>query len=100
MVNLVMPMGTFHIIDGEKVSVRYRGQVKSCARCHQPENYCPGKAMARECNAERVLLSTHMKLHWDNIGFKPENNSGEDVDEDDGRDLMANISELELDTFD
>ena len=62
MVQIKKPMGTFHIINGEKVSVKYRGQIKSCARCHQLETDCPGKAIAKECSSERVLLSTHMQL--------------------------------------
>ena len=48
MVEISKPMGTFHIIDGEKVSIRYRGQRKSCARCHEQETECPGKAVAKE----------------------------------------------------
>ena len=28
-------MGTFHIIDGSRVKVFYRGNIKTCARCHQ-----------------------------------------------------------------
>ena len=57
MVDVKKPMGTFYIIDGEKVSIQYKGQIKSCARCHQLENECPGKAIARECTADHVLLS-------------------------------------------
>ena len=82
MVEVTKHMGSFHIIDGEKVSVRYRGQIKSCARCHQPENECPGKGVARECTADRVLLSTHIQDHWASIGYKPDNNTTEDVDDD------------------
>ena len=37
MVEITKPMGTYHIIDGEKVSVKYRGQDKTCARCHKTE---------------------------------------------------------------
>ena len=43
MVEITKHMGSFHIIDGEKVSVRYRGQIKSYARCHQQKTVCPGK---------------------------------------------------------
>ena len=38
--------------------------------------------MAREFTADRVLLSSHMKLHWDSIGFIPDNLNGEDEAED------------------
>ena len=69
------------IIDGEKVSVKYRGQDKTCARCHRTESICPGKAMARDCTSERVLLSTHMKEHWENIGYRPDTIDLNEVDD-------------------
>ena len=75
------PLGSFHIIDGEKVTVRYRGQEWSCARCHQFKRFCPGLAIARECTAERVLLSTHMTQHWERIGFKPDIDIDKEVDD-------------------
>ena len=74
--------GSYHIIDGEKVSIRYRGQTRTCARCHQGVSQCPGSGLAKDCEADRVLLSTHMKEHWDKIGYKPEVPDSEDVDEE------------------
>ena len=47
MVEILKPMGSFHIIDGEKVSVKYRGQLRTCARCHKSERDCSGKGLAR-----------------------------------------------------
>ena len=82
MVEISKHMGSFHIIDGEKVSIRYRGQTRSCARCHQPETQCPGKGVARECTSERVLLSTHMQDHWKTISYVPDSSSMEGVEED------------------
>ena len=61
MVEVTKPLGSYHIIDGEKVSVKYRGQDRTCARCHKTESICQGKAMARDCTSDRVLLSTHME---------------------------------------
>ena len=79
MVDIKKPLGSYHIIDGEKVSVRYWGQQKTCARCHQIESVCPGKAWAGACeNADaeirvpRVLLSDHMTKHWEAIDFVPD----------------------------
>ena len=80
---VIKPMGSFHIIDGEKVSVRYRGQVKTCARCHKTERDCPGKAIARDCQQTRVLLSTHMRDHWQSIGFVPDPGEDSQDEEDD-----------------
>ena len=36
------PMGTYHLIDGAKVRVFYRGNVKTCARCHSTAAKCLG----------------------------------------------------------
>ena len=42
-------MGTYHIIDGSKVRVFYRGNKKTCGRCHKVASLCPGEAVARNC---------------------------------------------------
>ena len=73
-------MGSYHIIAGQKVSVRYRGQDKTCARCHKTESNCPGKAVAKDCTSDRVLLSNHMKEHWEQVGYKPDTQDLNDVD--------------------
>ena len=80
-VDLKVPMGSYHIIDGEKVSVRYAGQEWTCARCHQYKKDCPGAAVARDCTASRILLSAHMAEHWARIGYKPETDALNEVDQ-------------------
>ena len=84
MVEITKHMGSFHIIDGEKVSIRYRGQIRTCARCHQQETQCPGKSVAKECTAPRVLLSSHMQEHWKIVSYVPDRDSEnlEDVEEE------------------
>ena len=67
-------MGTFHLIDGSKVRIFYRGNKKTCGRCHRLADKCPGKAVAKVCGesgGERVFLSDHMKKLWAEIGFTP-----------------------------
>ena len=81
MVEVTKPMGSYHIVDGEKVSVRYRGQAKTCAKCHKTESFCPGKAMAKDCTLDRVLLSTHMEEHWAKVDYKPDTQELNEVDE-------------------
>ena len=69
-----LQMGTFHLIDGSKVRVFYRGNRKTCGRCHKLASECPGEAIARNCEAgggARVYLSDHMKKLWETIGFVP-----------------------------
>ena len=80
MVEISKHMGSYHIIDGEKVSIRYRGQTRTCARCHQFETQCPGKAVAKECTAQRVLLSTHMQEHWKTVSYVPDKDSSNSDD--------------------
>ena len=79
--DLKIPLESYHIIDGEKVTIRYPGQEWTCARCHQLKSVCPGLAIARDCTAERVLLSSHMEAHWKKIGFKPEIEADSEVND-------------------
>ena len=53
-------IGSVHIIDGEKVSIKYPGQTKTCNKCQQEAQTCPGKGLAKDCSSEKVLLSEHM----------------------------------------
>ena len=67
-------MGTYHYLDGERVRVYYRGNTKTCGRCHQGPGQCLGGGIARECQAEggqRKDLIEHMKELWQQIGFSP-----------------------------
>ena len=67
-------MGTFHIIDNSKFKIFYRGNRKTCGRCHRQASDCPGEAVARNCaqaGGERVFLTTHMKNLWKDIDFTP-----------------------------
>ena len=44
MVEVTKPIGSYHIIDGEKVVIRYRNQDKTCAGCHETSHQatnCP-----------------------------------------------------------
>ena len=81
MVEIQKPMGSYHIVDGEKVSVKYRGQDRTCARCHNTESACTGKGMAKNCTSDRVLLSAHMEEHWEKVEYKPDTIDLNEVDE-------------------
>ena len=41
-------LGSFHAIDGKKVTIRYPGQQQTCARCHQTPQTCKGKGVVRK----------------------------------------------------
>ena len=78
-------IGSAHIIDGEKVSVKYQGQIKTCNKCHQEATTCPGKSLARDCSSQKILLSEHMTSYWKSINFEPETREMNrlDLDEND-----------------
>ena len=67
-------LGTFHILDGAKIEARYPGQRRTCGRCHETSNDCPGGGIAKTCNengGQKVKLPEFMVKHWKNIGFAP-----------------------------
>ena len=65
-------IGSVHIIDGERVSIRYSGQRRTCNRCHQEGSRCPGNALAKNCTAQRIPLSEYMLKYWHDINFTPD----------------------------
>ena len=71
-------MGTYHVIDGHKVTVRYPGQQQTCARCHETPQQCPGKGMAKKCEAAggpKIDLADHLLELWAKIGYSPKVNT-------------------------
>ena len=67
-------MGNYHLIDGASSHVTYYGQRRTCGRCHNNANNCPGGAIAKKCeeyNGPKVKLSDHMLSLWSEIGYKP-----------------------------
>ena len=69
-------MGTYHFLDGAKVKIFYRGNTRTCGRCHCSSFNCPGKGIAKDCQSaggQKVFLNDHMKRLWALIGFNPTN---------------------------
>ena len=67
-------MGTYQFLDGAKVRIYYRGNSKTCGRCHGTAGACPGGGFAKDCGAnggQRVDLAEHMRTLWQQVGFKP-----------------------------
>ena len=67
-------IGTYHVIDGQKVTLRYPGQQQTCARCHQTARTCKGGGMARRCEAaggDKVELCDYIINLWKEIGYVP-----------------------------
>ena len=93
-------MGTYHLIDGCKVRVFYRGNKKTCGRCHKQANECPGNAIARNCSiggGSHVFLSDHMKKLWGEIGFTPVSFELDETDKTED-DIQQAIKDAPIDT--
>ena len=72
-------IGTYHAIDGQKVTLRYLGQQQTCARCHETARHCRGGAIARRCeaaNGQKIEFSDYIWKLWQDIGYAP----GDDVE--------------------
>ena len=73
--DITTPMGTFHLLNGSKVKVFFRGNRSTCGWCHADITECPGGAKAKACkekNTEQVHLGDHMRTLWDKINFDPQ----------------------------
>ena len=79
-------MGTYHVIDGQRITARYPGQQQTCARCHETPQHCPGKGMAKKCEAAdgpKVELTDYIMKLWTKIGYTPKGNQlSDDINED------------------
>ena len=74
-------VGSLHYIDGAKVNVSFPGQRKLCYRCFKIESDCPGKGLARDCEANggpKVLFSEYVTEFWKKINFNPSDSSAVD----------------------
>ena len=69
-------VGSYHVVDGHKVSLKYAGQQPTCGRCHEVPKKCKGRGIAKKCEAEggfRVEFSEYIHNLWKRIGYSPPN---------------------------
>ena len=67
-------LGSYHILDGARIEIRYPGQRRTCGRCHKTSNDCPGKGFGKACHengGQKAKLSDVMTEYWKVIGFSP-----------------------------
>ena len=67
-------IGSYHFLDGQKVTLIYPGQQQTCARCLQTSSECKGKGVARKCESEGGLKSDFISYIinlWHRIGYTP-----------------------------
>ena len=68
-------LGSYHVIDGQKVTIRYNGQQQTCARCYQTPQGCKGRGVAKRCEAAggfRLEFTDYVLDLWKKIGYSPE----------------------------
>lgn len=51
--NVSTSIPSYGIIDGKRVKIFHAGQSRTCARCHQTRQVCPGEANAKKCEESR-----------------------------------------------
>ena len=67
-------IGTYHAIDGQRVTLRYPGQLQTCARCYEDARTCKGGAIAKKCEAQngiKVEFSNYIIALWKKIEYVP-----------------------------
>ena len=79
-------LGTYHLIDGVKVSLRYAGQHHTCGRCHMVASNCKGGGIAKRCELQggvKVEFKKYIHDLWNDIGYVPDIDHDEDDNCDD-----------------
>ena len=67
-------LGSYHVLDGQRISVKYPGQQQTCARCLEAAQYCKGRGVARKCEVAGGLkadFNSYILNLWANIGYSP-----------------------------
>ena len=66
---------SYHVLFGQKVTLRYPGQKQTCARCFKSSDFCMGGGIAQKCEAagrQKVELSQYILDMWKTFNYKPE----------------------------
>ena len=67
-------IGSYHVLEGQKVSLKYPGQQQTCGRCHKTPRHCKGGGIAKKCQAEggtRVEFTDYILDLWKAVGYCP-----------------------------
>ena len=72
-------LGSYHLIEGQRVTIRYAGQLQTCARCLKSARDCKGKGVAKRCEAaggEKTSFALYISNLWSKIGYVPSSSEG------------------------
>ena len=84
-------IGSYHILDGQRVLLKYPGQQQTCARCLRSAQFCKGKGVARKCEAEggeKANFNEHILNLWKQIGYSPTAESGHERENSENLDIV------------
>ena len=84
------PLGSYHVLDGNKVSLRYPGQQQTCARCLEPAKKCKGNGVAKRCElggGVKADFTSYILNLWESIGYSPSTSLSDDVGAEHDRNL-------------
>ena len=92
-------IGSFHFLDGQKISLRYSGQHQTCGRCHEVPLKCKGKGVARRCEAEggdKVEFADYILALWKRIGYVPTKTDSDTVAEVEESDVATTFTPTKI----
>ena len=97
-------IGSFHFLDGQKITLRYSGQQQTCGRCHEVPHKCKGKGVAKRCEAEggeKVEFTDYILALWKRIGYAPTKSDSESVAEtEDSDETVTSFTPVKIPTCD
>ena len=68
-------LGSYHVLDGTKVTIKFSGQQQTCARCLKTAGFCKGRGIARRCETEggeKADFVSYILDLWKMIGYSPD----------------------------
>ena len=69
--------GSYHVIDGHKITMKYPGMQQTCGRCLNIASSCKGRGVAKKCQAEggvKADFVSYILDLWHRIGYTPDSN--------------------------
>ena len=68
-------IGSYHLIDGQRVQIKYPGQQQTCGRCFKVASNCVGNGKAKRCEAaggQKKDFRVYIFELWNSIGYHPQ----------------------------
>ena len=87
-------LGSYHILDGQKVTIRYPGQQQTCGRCLRIATECSGRGIAKKCEAAggvRQDFVDYINDLWKAIDYSPNWNRQEYTSSESSEDIDLQI---------